>query len=238
MAVLCVGAVVVVLLCSGLLAQRSPLDGNLTAEEVYDRAKPAVVQILALNKKGEPVATGSGFFIDRNGTVATNYHVAAAHDAVALALVRADERIAVVTGVTAFDQDYDIALLESGLDNTAFVTLASAEPRVGSRVFAVGNPQGLAWSPSDGLVSSLRRGRMARPWVQTTAPISSGSSGGPLLDANGRLVGMTTFTVNADSGEAAQNLNFASPATAIKDLISGRQISGRQKAFPISSLPR
>lgn len=218
---LCGGGGIFLLGCLGVLSKGSSDGGGLNAEQLYERVKPAVVLIVIYDEDGKRLGHGSGFFVDQGGTVVTNYHVAAAPGAAALALVRDNEQIAIVTRLVAYDEAYDLAVFDSGLRDTSFLPLAPSEARVGSHVYAVGNPLGLTWSFSDGLVSAVRPwSGTIRPWVQTTTPISSGSSGGPLIDAAGQLVGVTTENWNPAPGSTVQqNLNFASPAAALRDLL-------------------
>jgi S1-C subfamily serine protease len=92
------------------------------------------------------------------------------------------------------------------------VTIGTSETRVGQRVYAIGSPQGLELTLSEGLVSALRQTTNGSI-IQTTAPISPGSSGGGLFNANGQLVGIVTF-----QSRTGQNLNFALPAHWISEM--------------------
>jgi S1-C subfamily serine protease len=145
------------------------------------------------------------------GTVITNCHVAIAGGSLTVK-VGAEQYSA---SVEVADEEYDLCRLSvSGLGAPA-VTIGSADSlRTGQKVYAIGAPQGLDLTISDGIVSGMRdlpQGRV----IQTTAPISPGSSGGPRFDAYGRLVGIMTF-----QHRTGQNLNFAVPADWIANLRS------------------
>jgi hypothetical protein len=114
----------------------------------------------------------------------------------------------------AVDEELDLCLLNSSSLPVRQAQIRSdSTPSVGETVYAIGAPHGLELSLSNGIVSQLREHPSTYRLVQTTAPISKGSSGGGLFDADGRLIGITTFYISD-----AQNLNFAVPATAIEDL--------------------
>jgi hypothetical protein len=118
----------------------------------------------------------------------------------------------------AFDPKHDLALLRvAGLDLPRVSLRASAHVAVGERVFVLGAPRGLELTLSDGLVSALRREKDNGPArIQTTAPVSPGSSGGGLFDNHGQLIGIITFSAEG------QNLNFAHPTEWIEELTGQR----------------
>jgi tetratricopeptide (TPR) repeat protein len=95
------------------------------------------------------------------------------------------------------------------------IPLSVVDPRIGATVYAIGSPNELSSSLSQGIVSGLRQLPDGNRWLQTTAPISHGSSGGPLLLTNGTLIGVTTLTV-----EDAQNVNFAIPVSTVRTLLA------------------
>ncbi len=168
---------------------------------------------------------GSGFLVAPTGLGVTCYHVLAG---AARAEVRlSDHRLYDVVRVESQNEDRDVVLFQLGryredgsvvtpLGLKALATADSATVRLGDRVIAVGSPQGLENSLSDGLVSGIR-GSDGERWIQFSAPISPGSSGGPLFDAAGRVVGIVT-----QQFREAQNLNFAVPVEAIQALLRRR----------------
>ncbi|OAI41853.1 hypothetical protein AYO40_06955 [Planctomycetaceae bacterium SCGC AG-212-D15] len=195
-----------------VLEQESRNSADPTA--IFRQASPAVVWVLTQDEHGRPLKTGSGFFISKDGHVATNYHVV--DDAYAVHIVLADNTRVKVLGAVAIDEAVDIAILKVPPERSGpALTLTSQDlPPVGSKVFAIGNPQGLTHTLSEGLVSGHREARGMQV-IQTTAPISPGSSGGPLLaSSNGEVVGVTTAAL-----PDGQNLNFAVPVSQVKRLL-------------------
>lgn len=188
------------LLLLALLAFMPQVAAALTASQVYEQVKDSVVVVKAYNRKGEPVGLGSGVMLP-SGDIITNYHV-----------VNAGVRYMVGRGTKATpatlksgDPDKDLCLLTTpGLAAKPVRLGKAAKLKVGEPVYAVGAPQGLELSLSEGIVSQLRGG--PPPLIQTTVAISPGSSGGGLFNAEGELVGITTFYL-----KEGQSLNFALP---------------------------
>jgi hypothetical protein len=172
----------------------------LTASQVYERVKDSIVVVKGYDQAGKMVGLGSGVVLP-SGDIVTNYHVF--KSGVRHAVVR--EGKAVPATVKAGDPKKDLCLLSApGLAATPARLGQASRLKVGEPVYAVGAPQGLELSLSEGIVSQLRGG--PPPIIQTTVAISKGSSGGGLFNAEGELVGITTFYV-----EGGQSLNFAVP---------------------------
>jgi tetratricopeptide (TPR) repeat protein len=188
----------------------------LTTEQLFKQVSPSVVRIVVRDRKLKPIGHGSGFFVSEDGLVITNFHVI--EGAFLAQVTTSDGTVYSLKGVEAFDKDADLAILRvSGKDLPA-LKLASGEPPVGSKVFAIGNPHGFTNSLSDGIVSGHRRLPDGTVFLQTTAAISRGSSGGPLLATDGRVVAVTTASVRG-----AQNLNLAVPVSMVSKLLSQRK---------------
>lgn len=186
-----------------------PVAENLTqAGKVFDLVAPSTVVVVAHDTRGEPFGQGSGVIFASN-VVATNCHTLEEARSVS---VHINERKYPAT-IRHSDWERDVCSLSVPGLQGATVRHGSTEAlRVGSRVYAVGAPKGLELTLSEGIVSSLRNIEGNR-YIQTTTPISPGSSGGGLYDDQGRLVGLTTFLI-MDS----QNLNFALPVEWIHEL--------------------
>ena len=132
-----------------------------------------------------------GFLISSNGLLVTNFHVI--EDAHFASILLASNTTFFVEGVAATDQDNDLALLKINGTELPFLLLDKGDPpKVGTRVYAIGNPQGLTNTFSEGLVSAIRADEDQVRRIQTTAAISPGSSGGPLIGPDGKVVGVTT----------------------------------------------
>jgi tetratricopeptide (TPR) repeat protein len=190
-----------------------PVHGHaLTPTQVFDKVKNAVVVVKTLDVQDKVKAQGSGVILS-SGRVATNCHVV--EDGVSYRVGRGDQLVSAT--LYAEDADKDICILNAkGLAGKPAQLGKATDLKVGDPVYAVGAPQGLELSLSDGIVAQLRGG--PPPFIQTTAAISPGSSGGGLFDKEGRLVGLTTLYI-----EGGQNLNFAMPVEWIGEVKPGRK---------------
>ncbi len=199
----------------------------LPPDAIYRRCSPAVVQLIVRDRRGRTICTGSGFVVSTRGLIATTYHVV--EKAQTADVILEDKTKLAVMGVAAADTDCDIAIVKvAGQVDVEPLVLAGPDlPPVGAKVFAIGNPLELANTLSDGLVSGHRViHRMTM--IQTTAPINPGSSGGPLLRDDGKVVGVTTSRF-----EGAQNLNFAVSASHVATLLRQCEAGGELKNFPL-----
>ncbi len=182
--------------------------------DVARTVSPSVVLIVTSDKNGNPLAEGSGFIVDPNGLIATNLHVIKGAYSASVTLGNGDTYDSVL--VADADTRKDLALIQIKAVDLKAVKLGDSDSlQVGQHVIAVGNPRGLligANSVSDGIVSAVRQVEGMR-LLQTTAPISHGSSGGPLLNDNGEVIGVTQATVEG------QNLNLAVPANYLKPML-------------------
>jgi len=181
-------------------------------------------------------ACGSGFIVDAKGTVVTNYHVI--EDAKsATATLAGGIKIPVEGQVGVFpDKDLALVRLRGGGASLKTARLAEGLPRKGEQVLAFGSPQGLSFTTSDGIVSAIRTIAEVKALglpitaqlIQTTAPISGGNSGGPLVNLRGEVVGINTYGSVSDR---AQNLNFS---IAVQELRSVLQ-QARDQVQPLAS---
>jgi Flp pilus assembly protein TadD len=195
----------------------------LSASQVFEQVKDSVVVVKALDRQGKQVGLGSGVVLP-SGEVATNHHVAAAGERLQ---VGAHGRY-VPAFLLASDPERDLALLLApGLAATPARLGRAGGLKVGDKVFAVGAPYGLELSLSEGIVSQLRGGPPAL--IQTTAPISPGSSGGGLFNDRGELVGLTTFYL-----KGGQGLNFALPVEFLTELAAGKKHKPPARAGPVT----
>lgn len=179
-----------------------------TAGSVFQIASKSTVVVFAHGLQGK-TSVGTGVVLS-DRIIATNCHVI--ENAVRL-LVRFEQR-----EYSAFrgfaDPDRDVCTLTVSNVNAAPAAIGnSGSLTVGSRVYAIGTPHGLELTLSEGIVSGFRQDKIGR-YIQTTTPVSQGSSGGGLYDEHGQLVGLMSFTV-----EKAQNLNFALPVEWITELL-------------------
>ena len=222
-----IGALICLVVAAGggsVSAQDAPTPATqpaipLDAQKLFAQASPAVVKIRTYSKTGRAIATGSGFLIDAAGTIVTNHHVI--KDA-ASARVYIQKRPSLpVVKIVAVDEHADLAIIKVDGKDLPFLKLRVAPPKVGEKVFAIGSPRGWTNTLSDGLVSGLRR-EGGKTFIQTSTPISHGSSGGPLLSSDGAVVGVTT---SGFSGEGA--LGFAVPAERVARLIKTPTVTSK-----------
>src|SRR6266446_1157306 len=176
-------------------------------------ANGAIVTIItATNDK--PIAQGTGFLVSADGVIVTNYHVIETGN---VAVVKfPDDTAFLVDGVLASDKVRDLAIIK--IHGKAFRTLAlgnSDDIQVGEEVVAIGNPLSLESTVSNGIISGVRTSKELAKFLQTTAPISPGSSGGPLFNMRGEVVGINTLYL-----KVGENLNFAIPVNDVKLLLS------------------
>ena len=205
--------------------------------DLFQRARRGVVLVEARKpgtpppsgppRRGDGVATGSGFVIDRRGYVVTNDHVVAGGSKVTVGFSRRDEQDARVVGR---DASTDLALLQVGReqadDFTPLPLGTSARVQVGGTAIALGNPLGLERTLTAGVVSATDRkidapnGVTIDRAVQTDAAINSGNSGGPLLNDAGEVIG-----VNSQGG--GEGIAFAVPVDTVKEVVSAIRRDGR-----------
>ena len=208
-----------------ILAQKpaAPVDTvplrELTMPELVAHVEKSVVRIIVKSDQGASV--GSGFVIDSDGSIMTNYHVIEGARTAEVEFDSGDK--AKVIGFTTVDKQRDLAIIkiDQGTKPLHQIRVASDLPQKGEKVAAFGAPRGLSFTASDGIISAIRKtpefsARSAGTYLQTTTPISPGNSGGPLVNMRGEVVGVNSFKIEGE------NLNFAASATDIRDVISGR----------------
>jgi len=211
--------------------------GQLTAEEqqnidIFEKWKASVVYIATSdrvmdywtrNVTNVPRGTGSGFIWDTDGHVVTNVHVIAGAAAANVKLADGRDYEATLVGASLA---HDIAVLQIRVPKNQPQPMAvgtSHDLRVGQKVFAIGNPFGLDWTLTTGIVSALDRslegdsGSVIRHLIQTDAAINPGNSGGPLLDSAGRLIGVNT-AIYSPSGASA-GVGFAVPVDTVNRVV-------------------
>ena len=177
---------------------------QLSSQEIAANTRPAVVTVAALSA-GEQIGFGSGFFIRQDGILLTNLHVVEGADSLQVTLESAE--IFDNVFYVARDDRRDLIVLK--IPATMVPTIPVGDDRlsvVGDSVYVLGSPLGFQGTFSDGLLSS-KRIEDGVNYLQITAPISEGSSGGPVLNADGEAIGVATLTI-----VDGQNLNLAIPA--------------------------
>ena len=183
------------------------------AAKIYSQSSKSVLLIFVKSADSKIVAQGTGFLVE-GGKIITNKHVV--RDGTALIDLGG---VRIPAAVESTDDLNDIAVLTVAAEISAEpLVLADRIPPPGSNVFAIGNPRGLEKSISAGVLSGVRTvGK--RELIQITTPVSPGSSGGPVFDSSGKVIGVTVGTI-----EEGQNLNFAVPASAVIKLMRGQSL--------------
>ena len=206
---------------------------------VYKRVLPSVVNITStalvfdffygtVPQQGQ----GSGFILDKSGHILTNYHVVAgANRGVEVQLSDKRKFAAHVIGT---DRTHDLALLQIDAPNLQPVTLAdSSQLNVGQKVYAIGNPFGLAGTMTRGIISAIRpirngEGAPIEDAIQTDAAINPGNSGGPLLNSSGEVIGINTMLAS-NGADQSSGIGFAVPINTAKAVLADLLKFGRVK---------
>jgi len=184
-----------------------------TAQEIAKSAFRSTVLLVMEDANGQPLSLGSGFFV-RDGEIASNLHVVEGAGRGYAKLVGERTKYD-IEGTTAVDPARDLVVLKISTGRSKALPLGNSDAvQVGESVYAVGNPQGLEGTFSQGIVSSIREVGTDK-LLQITAPISPGSSGGPVLNAKGEVIGVSVATFRG-----GQNLNFAIPSSYLKALLA------------------
>jgi len=182
---------------------------------IAKQTRPAVYLLVLQDEDGNTIGAGTGFSISSEGLLVTNHHVIAeAHSIIAKA---ENGGLFPITRIVATDMRNDLALLEIKAKDLPFLLLApDGSAEAGTRIAVVGSPLGLEGTLTEGIVSARRRlPNEKRDVLQISAPISQGSSGSPVLDAQGRVIGVASFLI-----QDGQSLNFASPSEKLRTLLS------------------
>lgn len=196
----------VLLLCFGATSAYAQ-----TAQEIARKAFTSTVLLVMEDANGQPFSLGSGFFVS-GGEIASNLHVVEGAARGYAKLVGQKTKYD-IEGITAIDPELDLVILKISGARASTLALGNSDAvQVGETVYAVGNPQGLEGTFSQGIVSSIREVGTDK-LMQITAPISPGSSGGPVLNGKGEVIGVSVATFRG-----GQNLNFAIPSNYLKTL--------------------
>lgn len=190
------------------------------AESIYDFAKDKVVLVLSL-KDGIPFSQGTGFYIS-DDSIITNYHVVQGASSINIKFSESEDIIKGVR-ISKASPEYDLAILVSKNKNSFLPTDSSGNEKIGSKIYTIGNPRGLEGTISEGILSG-KRINDGIEYLQITAPISPGNSGGPIINTNGDVIGVSTFTF-----KGSQNLNFGIPIKYIKKCVDYNQILSNEK---------
>jgi tetratricopeptide (TPR) repeat protein len=199
-------------------------------EETLRKNQKAVAMVGVYDANGELYGQGSGIFVARNGicdgTLITNYHVIERAKSITAKLSSGAYYKA--KGFLAADKKFDIAIIQFEAKDVPSIKKFgdSDKVKIGEKVFAIGAPMGLENTVSQGNISYPKRNLGGIEFIQFSAPISSGSSGGGLFDSKGKIIGITSGSIKVPhelkESDTAQNLNFAIPINLIRDSFAGK----------------
>ena len=176
--------------------------------------RPAVALVTVFDKSGKPLKLGTGFFVSPDGKLVTNAHVIEGADNASAKLENGATYS--IRGVLKAALDKDLVLLQADAKEVPSLTVSRKAPlpEVGSRIAVIGSPLGIEGTVSEGIISGHRDAKKDDQWLQMTAAISPGSSGSPVIDENGEVVGIATLDIRN-----AQALNFARPVAYVSELL-------------------
>jgi len=215
----------------GDISSTTDREKTLTAAQIYEKCSDAVFYIQVYDADKKIIASASGFFINIKGLAVTNYHVI--EDAYSAEIKLSDGKTYSVSKVLGYDKDKDIAILQINADITT--SLAQGDSNnlsSGQQIYTISSPLGLQNSISEGIISSPKRIVAGQAYIQITAPISAGSSGGALLNEQGEVIGIAT-----GGFEGGQNLNVAIPIYELANIplssnLTLSQVTEKEKPAP------
>jgi len=200
--------------------------GEENLPTMIKKLEPSIIVVLTFDKEGRNLGQGTGFFVTKDGDVVTNYHVLKGASRVDVRT--SDGKVYPVTRVVAEDEQGDLIRVSVSIpqDIVQPLPIHASFPEVGERVVVIGTPLGLEKTVSDGIVSAVREVPEFGKIIQVTAPISQGSSGSPVVNMKGEVVGVVSFFLMP-----GQNLNFAIPGDRIAKLTpaDGKTLSEREE---------
>ena len=206
---------IAILLLSSCITGCSTDTQELTGEEIYAKISPSTVEVYA--ESDYVSSLGTGFYIDDVGTVVTNYHVI--EDCSSAYVTTSDGGTYEVKNIIGYSEELDIALLATSKTNSTAGEICSSVT-TGETVYVLGSSLGLTGTFSEGLVSTAERDVGGILYIQISAPISHGNSGGPVVNTIGQVVGI------ASAGfEDGQNLNLALPISVLDQISKDHPIT-------------
>lgn len=195
------------------LVMAGPINAVTELTKLVNEIRPAVVTVIVYDIDQEVAGIGSGFFIDQDGHLITNYHVL---DGRYTAKVKtADGSTYPIKLIVADSKEADLVKVQVEIPSKKFKWVKTADrlPSIAEQILVVGSPMGLEQTVSEGIVSSIREIPTVGEFFQMSAPISPGSSGSPVIDLKGHVIGVATFQMIR-----GQNLNFAVSIKSVRKL--------------------
>ena len=182
-----------------------------TAKDIAKNCLPSTVSLIMEDNFRQPLSLGSGFIVSK-GKIVTNLHVIE-EAKYGYVIVNGSSTKHKIEGYFSIDKQNDLALLSVPTITEKPLSLSDVQAEIGEKIYAIGNPKGLSGTISEGIISGLRNLEGAE-LIQITAPISPGSSGGPVIGNSGMVIGVAVGALSS-----GQNLNFAIPSDLVQSLI-------------------
>lgn len=193
-----------------------PTISHADAEVLFKENSKAVVVVMAYDFAHDPIAQGSGFVVRQDGVIVTNYHVINKATYIA---IKVRGKVLEVEGLLYIDRENDLVIIKAKANDLPVVRLGDVdEMNIGEKVYVISSPKGYENTISEGILSGIRVADHKGKILQITAPISKGSSGAPVFNKNGDVVGVVTFLI-----KEAQNLNFAMPVNLLRDKMDSKE---------------
>jgi Sulfatase-modifying factor enzyme 1/Trypsin-like peptidase domain len=178
---------------------------------LIQKTKPAIVEILTFDQQNKPLMSGTGFFVSSDGLLLTNYHVIAGSSSIIAKTPTG--AVYFLKNIVVTSESPDIAELQFFAKDVPYLNLGSSVNTLeGERILVIGNPEGLEGTVSEGIISAFRENRSL---IQITAPLSHGSSGSPVIDESGNVIGIAT-----QGYTDGENLNFAIAAETVRNALN------------------
>lgn len=193
------------------------------ANRIFKKNSKAIVQIMTYDNRGNPLIQGSGFIVREDGAIVTNYHVIVKAKDIK---VKVGDRTLKVEGLLHIDKENDNVILKAEAKELPIVKLGDIDnTRVGENVYVIGNPLGQENIMSEGILNGEKELYPKGKLLEITAPTSEGSSGSPVFNRKGEVIGIVK-----DAVRWAKNVSFAVPINLIKDKISAKNITALKEA--------
>lgn len=192
-----------------MLLTVSAYNQTLDAEQIYKKVNNAVVTIYAYDSSQKILSQGSGVVMNDKGWIVTNYHVYNGSDKM---IVKHKDQIVEYTDIIGVDVEKDILILKIADRTFPSIVIGNSDSlNIGQKIYAIGSPMGFENTITDGIISGMRSyEEKTKNFIQISAAISHGSSGGAVVNAKGELIGISTLTA-----AEGQNLNFAIPVNEV-----------------------
>ena len=205
--------ITIVLALLNWLVMTGPVTAGTELTKLVNKIRPAVVTVVVYDINQKVANIGSGFFIDKYGHLITNYHVLGGQ--YTAEVKTADGNTYPIKLIVADNKAIDLVKVLVDIPRKKFKWIKTADslPSIAEQILVVGSPMGLEQTVSEGIVSSIRKIPSVGEFFQMSAPISPGSSGSPVINLKGQVVGVATFQM-----VRGQNLNFAVSAKLVKKL--------------------